>query len=58
MKLSNNELIQIGSSIGSDVPFFINGKIQYIEGIGDILTQLNNIKISTLELIPQKLDQK
>ena len=51
IQLSNNELIQIGSSIGSDVPFFINGRVQYIEGIGDILTPLDNIKISKLAIL-------
>jgi len=51
IQLSNNELIQIGSSIGSDVPFFINGRVQYIEGIGDILTPLDNIEISKLAIL-------
>ena len=43
MQLSNDELIQIGSSIGGDVPFFINGRTQYVEGIGDVLTPLDNV---------------
>ena len=46
LKLSNDKLIKIGLTIGSDVPFFINGGVQYVEGSGDILTPLNNIQIS------------
>jgi len=46
LQLSNDKLMQIGASIGSDVPFFINGGVQYIEGVGNILTPLNDIKIS------------
>ena len=37
LDLSNNELLKIAKSIGSDVPFFIDGGVQYITGIGDIL---------------------
>ena len=46
LNLSNNELMNISASIGSDVPFFISGYNQYIEGKGDILTPLVNLKLS------------
>tara|TARA_X000001036_G_scaffold199011_3_gene187244 strand:+ start:1766 stop:2491 length:726 start_codon:yes stop_codon:yes gene_type:complete len=46
IKLSNEELLDIGSGIGSDVPFFINGKNQYIKGVGDELLALPNLKLS------------
>ena len=39
-------LLDIGSGIGSDVPFFINGKNQYIKGVGDELLALPNLKLS------------
>ena len=51
IQLSNDKLIQIGSSIGSDVPFFIQGGNQYVEGTGEILTPLNNIKLSKLSIL-------
>jgi len=46
LKLSDNKLIEIALSIGSDTPFFINGKNQYIEGKGDLLTPLLNLKLA------------
>jgi len=55
-----SEAIELCKNIGSDVPFFINGGLQYLEGVGSELTQLPpyfkdyiflviypNIKIST-----------
>ena len=41
LNLSTIELENIGKSLGSDVPFFIKGGIQLVEGIGDILTPLD-----------------
>ena len=38
--LSNSDMIEIGSSIGADVPFFINGGTQIGAGIGDQLTPI------------------
>lgn len=35
--LSCEELMQIGLSLGADVPFFIGGKSALVEGIGEIL---------------------
>lgn len=35
--LSSEELMQIGLSLGADVPFFIGGKSALVEGIGEIL---------------------
>ena len=51
LNLSNNELLNIAESIGSDVPFFINGGIQYITGFGDILNPLDNIKIANFSIL-------
>ena len=46
INLTDDELLKIGAKIGSDVPFFISGGIQYIKGIGDILHSMPNIKMS------------
>ena len=42
LKVTDNELIKIGSRIGADVPFFINGFTQVGEGIGEKLTIINS----------------
>ena len=51
LNLSNDKLAEIGLTIGSDVPFFINGKNQYVRGTGDILIPLNNCKLSHYYLL-------
>ena len=42
LEVADSELIKIGSKIGADVPFFINGSTQVGEGIGDKLTSINS----------------
>ena len=42
LKVTDNELIKIGSRIGADVPFFINGSTQVGEGIGEKLTSIRS----------------
>ena len=54
LNISDNELENIASKIGADVPFFIRGSIQLGEGIGDRLTPLKiNIKGKYLIIIPE-----
>ena len=38
MKLSQDFLELLGAKLGADIPFFIRGSVQLIEGIGGILT--------------------
>ena len=40
INLSKKEKIEICKSIGMDVPFFIDGGLQYVEGMGDITSML------------------
>ena len=40
---SDKELLQIGSTLGADVPYCLVGHTHLAEGIGDILTELPNI---------------
>ncbi len=40
LNLSDNELLKIGSSIGSDVPFFLVGGTAIVEGKGEKITPL------------------
>jgi 4-diphosphocytidyl-2-C-methyl-D-erythritol kinase len=35
--MGNNNLLSMAAKIGADVPFFINGRLQYAEGIGHVL---------------------
>ena len=51
LKLTTDQLISVGAEIGSDVPFFINGKNQYVEGIGDKLSRLPNLKLSKYHIL-------
>jgi len=56
VNFSNNKLEEIGSTIGSDVPFFIKGKIQAVYGTGNILKKLDikkRIDIQILLIIPE-----
>ena len=46
--LSEEELMQIGKSLGADVPIFIYGKSAWAEGIGE---QLSDIDISEEEFV-------
>ena len=50
LKISDNELEEISTQIGADVPFFIRGSAQVGEGVGDMLTPLKT-KISGKYLI-------
>lgn len=54
LKLSTEELMDIGSEIGADVPFCILGGAALAEGKGDILTSLEGI--SPLNMILAKPD--
>ena len=42
LKFSSQYLERIGSRLGADVPFFINGGVQLGEGIGDQLTPIKH----------------
>ena len=41
LKLPKSELLDIGQTLGADVPVFINGHSAWAEGKGDILTPIN-----------------
>lgn len=44
LKLNGKTLCEIGSHIGADIPFFINGGTAYITGIGEIIEPLEHLK--------------
>ena len=41
LKLSKNVLLNIGQTLGADIPVFVNGYSAWAEGKGDILTPIN-----------------
>ncbi len=51
LNLSAEELEVMGTEIGADVPFFIKGGIQLVEGIGDVLTPVDPTPMKNLYLI-------
>ena len=65
LKLPKRELLNIGQTLGADVPVFVNGYSAWAEGKGDILTPINlprffylvvsiNKHISTQEIFTHK----
>ena len=54
LKLNKNELIDLASKIGSDVPFFIEGKTCLVSGIGDRIKRINsNLKLYLIIIKPK-----
>ena len=51
LNLSAEELEAMGTEIGADVPFFIKGGIQLVEGIGDVLTPIDPTLMKDLHFI-------
>lgn len=51
---SSKKLKEIAMSIGSDVPYFINGKVQKVTGVGEITRNINSkIKFYSLMIFPE-----
>ena len=51
LNLSEDELENMSKSLGADVPFFIRGGIQLIEGIGDLLSPIDPAPMKDLQFI-------
>ena len=51
LNLSAEKLEAMGTEIGADVPFFIKGGIQLVEGIGDVLTPVDPTRMKDLYFI-------
>ena len=41
LNLSSTKLLEIASAVGSDVPFFIDGKVKLVRGRGEIILPVN-----------------
>ena len=55
LNINNRKKVQICKNIGMDVPFFINGGLQYAEGMGEVTTILPQLfkKKSFILICPQ-----
>ena len=51
LHLTEDELENMSKSLGADVPFFIRGGIQLIEGIGDMLSPVDFTPMKDLQFI-------
>jgi 4-diphosphocytidyl-2-C-methyl-D-erythritol kinase len=41
LKFSVRQLTQLGLQLGADVPFFLNGRNAWVEGIGEVITPID-----------------
>ena len=54
LKLKKNELINLASKIGSDDPFFIEGKTCFVSGTGDKIKKIDlNLQLNFLIIKPK-----
>lgn len=51
LKLTNQQLCKISLNIGSDVPFFIEGRVKLVSGRGEIISNHNAPLINTLYIL-------
>tara|TARA_B100000519_G_scaffold103223_1_gene89489 strand:+ start:3203 stop:4063 length:861 start_codon:yes stop_codon:yes gene_type:complete len=54
IKCSHQDLLDLASSIGSDVPFFLSGGTAFVSGKGEIINQLPDVQTFNLILITFK----
>ena len=54
IKCSDQDLLDLASSIGSDVPFFLSGGTAFVSGRGEIINQLPDVQKFNLILITFK----
>ena len=51
LKLTNQQLCKISLNIGSDVPFFIEGRVKLVSGRGEIISNHSAPLINTLYIL-------
>ncbi len=52
LKLSDDELAEIGATVGADVPVFVHGKNAWAEGKGEILSEISLSERLYLVVVP------
>jgi len=56
IKISDQEMNEIASLLGSDVPFFLDGGKAFVEGRGEIITKISNYKNFDIVLVYPNLN--
>jgi len=51
LNLASDDLENMGKSLGADIPFFIRGGLQLVEGIGDILSFVNPEPLKNMKFL-------
>ena len=51
LELSMSDLINLAKIIGSDVPFFLQGGIKFIEGKGDVIKNINGTVLNNKKIL-------
>ena len=51
LKLTDNMLMNLANQIGSDVPFFIHGGVKIIEGVGNIINNINSSGLTNKKIL-------
>lgn len=51
--LSESELVELGSTLGADVPIFVYSRAAWGEGVGEVLTPIDLLEPWYLVLVPQ-----
>jgi 4-diphosphocytidyl-2-C-methyl-D-erythritol kinase len=55
LNLKNDELMQLGKSVGADIPFCIKGGTMLAEGIGEVLTDIKPLKNVNIVLVKPRI---
>lgn len=55
LNLTQEELMQLGKTIGADIPFCIKGGTMLAEGIGEILTEIKPLKNVDIVLVKPRI---
>ncbi len=51
LNLSKKKLLDIAQSVGSDVPFFLDGRVQFVKGRGERLNKINYAELKKMFII-------
>lgn len=55
LNLKNDDLMQLGKSVGADIPFCIKGGTMLAEGIGEVLTDIKPLKNVNIVLVKPRI---
>lgn len=56
LNMSMNEMMSIGKDLGSDVPYCLVGGTKLVEGVGDVISDLNDMPKSIVLVVKPKIN--